>query len=81
MMPAKMFVGHLLHDNVGDGVTIVEDLKKRCPLCNQEYPADNSFCRTDGSLLEERSLRSPDARMARDADSGVWSVSGHAEEG
>ncbi len=84
-MSAKMFAHLLSQDNAGDGVSIVEDIKgikKRCPLCKKEYPEQNNYCGRDGSRLEELpGGRSSQARMARDADSGAWSVSGHAEEG
>jgi hypothetical protein len=84
-MSAKLFVGHLLQDNADDGITMVEDIedvKKRCPLCKKEYPGRNNYCGADGSRLEEPGRsRSSKARMARDADSGAWSVSGQPEEG
>lgn len=29
-----------------------KERKKKCPLCNSEYPQLNNYCRTDGTRLE-----------------------------
>lgn len=40
-----------------------KQLEKRCPVCAKEYPEEDNYCGSDGSLLEQ--LRSPDGKAAK----------------
>ncbi len=47
----------------------VKEKKKRCPLCQKEYPEKDNYCRTDGQRLEVTDAE-PATRLPSGPDDG-----------
>jgi hypothetical protein len=46
-----------------------KQLEKRCPVCAKEYPEEDNYCGSDGSLLEK--VRSLDGKTATSLERDV----------